>query len=140
MKKWLTIMLILTPALVAAKQIYKWTDEDGVVHFSSKPVDETQTHDLVPLPTVPALNSGTTKKKAEAASRSVTKDTEFVSEEREPTQEEIDYCNKLNDNIRALMITPRVKIERDNGEYEVLDNEGRKKEIEQLKALKNDFC
>lgn len=41
--KWVTgfLLAVMLVAPVAAAEIYKWVDEDGVTHFSQKPPDES---------------------------------------------------------------------------------------------------
>ncbi|OED42650.1 hypothetical protein ACH42_12005 [Endozoicomonas sp. (ex Bugula neritina AB1)] len=138
MKRLLMIMLVLMPLAGITDQFYRWTDEKGVVHFSSKPLDETQDHELIPLPDVPALTPGVQHSKS---TKEETEDAPQMSADApQPTQEDIEYCNTLTTNINTLKNSPRVRIKREDGTFEILGDEARKAEITRLKKLQNDFC
>ena len=119
MKQLLVIMLILMPLAGMADQIYRWTDEKGVVHFSSKPLDKSQDHELMPLPDAPTPTPGT-RKTAFVESKTDDPQPQQTPERSssQPTQEEIEYCKKLTANINTLNNSSRVRIKRDNGEFE----------------------
>ncbi|MDJ0806177.1 MAG: DUF4124 domain-containing protein [Gammaproteobacteria bacterium] len=40
MKSSISILLLMFSGLLAAAEVYKWTDEQGRVHFSDRPLDE----------------------------------------------------------------------------------------------------
>ena len=45
----LLVLLLLAPALVAAKEpVYKWVDENGVIHYTDKPPSENATPAKLP--------------------------------------------------------------------------------------------
>ena len=46
MQKRLSLLLLLLCACTASAQVYKWVDEDGVVHYSDQPVPGAERIDL----------------------------------------------------------------------------------------------
>ena len=141
MKRLLMIMLILMPLVGISDQIYRYTDEKGIVHFSDKPINEGQDHELIPLPDAPTPTPMQGKAKSESAESSTTEEkTEKTAENNQPTQEEIEYCKTLAVNMNTLENTPRVRIKKANGEFEILGEESKKAEIERLKMLMKEFC
>ncbi|USE36308.1 hypothetical protein [Endozoicomonas sp. SCSIO W0465] len=65
---------------------------------------------------------------------------ESIEEPRPKTEEERAYCNSLKGNIAMLKSSPRLRIKNKNGEYEILDDAGRQKEMARINKLLNEFC
>ena len=133
------ILLVLMPLAGTSDQIYRWTDEKGVVHFSSKPIDESLDHELMPIPDAPTPTPGSQRQETDDAKEAEQKAPRTV-ETSGPTQEEIEYCKKLTTNINTLKNSPRVRIKKANGEFEILGDEGKKAEMDRLNKLMKEFC
>ena len=153
MKRLLIILLALMPLVGISDQIYRWTDEKGVVHFSSKPLDESLGHDLIPLPdsptptpgaqiSVPDENNTDDQQPVESSLQSSSQSPSQSSSQSSSqlSKEEIEYCKKLKINIETLKNSHRVRIQKANGEFEALGDKGKKTEMDRLKKLMKEFC
>ena len=126
------IVLVLAPAFagpLAAKQIYKWTDEDGNVHYSDLPVAGA---DIVPVqsrPTSSAIvenemravtdyETGRTERQEAAASQA-----EVAAEEQAAENARQANCTKYTE--RQVQFTENRRIYRmdENGERIYYDEE-----------------
>jgi len=47
------VLLVASSALVAQQKVYKWVDEDGVLHLSAKPPPESVQAEMLVLPASP---------------------------------------------------------------------------------------
>ena len=66
----LLVLLSLSALAVSASQLYPWTDENGVVHYSDKPVrGASQQAQPQPANVVPRLNDGVLPSSAAANSK-----------------------------------------------------------------------
>ena len=139
MKRLLMIMLILMPLVGISDPIYRYTDEKGVVHFSDKPVNEGQGHELIPLPNAPTPTPGKTKSEPVEAKTQETQ-AERTAENTQPSQEEVEYCKTLAANMNTLKNNPRVRVKKANGEFEILDDDGKKANMDRLNKLMKEFC
>lgn len=140
MRQLLIMMLVLMPLAGISDQLYRWTDDKGVVHFSSKPLDSDQEHELIPLPDAPTPTPGGLPSEPAEQEKVVEQPPQFAVENAQPTQEDIEYCRQITTNMKTLKNSPRVRIKRENGEYEILGDDARQAEIDRLAKLLKDFC
>lgn len=87
--------------LIGAQKVYKWTDENGQVHFDASPPPGTKTEELrirseasTPPPADPAAAAATT-----ASSEDGTPKPEMTPEAKEKLTK---YCTELRANIALL--------------------------------------
>ena len=136
MKKIGILLLILLPGLVISDQIYRWTDENGVVHFSHKPTREATDHEKIDKPDIShseqASQEATTDKKETVP--------EPVLEADNMTPERMAYCDKLRQNLNTMKSSPRIRIKREDGEFEILNDKARQAEQDRLKKLLKESC
>lgn len=69
---------------LSAAQVYKWVDEDGVVHFSDQPRPGAEEIELAPAPSIPAAPPARTPPQAAGA-----EDEEAVEAEDDPGYESL---------------------------------------------------
>lgn len=134
MKKIGILLLILLPGLVISDQIYRWTDEKGTVHFSHKPTHEVSDHEMVKKPDFPEPVSSETKDQDEETQPEPVLEADVMTPELE------EYCNRLRQNLNTMKSSPRIRIKRDNGEFEILDDEARQAEQARLEKLLKESC
>lgn len=154
MKKTLVLLLALMPLslTLAAENIYTWTDERGVVHFSTKPprgnpnaeiMARPGLHDRAGANNVTENQSDEEEVKEEEVKEEGVKEENNESQRLDPevkTPEEIAYCEALANNIKTLQSSPRVRIKRPDGEYEILDKDEHQGEIERIQKLQKELC
>lgn len=144
MKKTLVLLLALMPLslTLAAEDIYTWTDERGVVHFSAKPPRGNLNAEIMAKPDLHDLaraNKVTEDKTEDETAEEDNSGSQSV--EPEPrTPEEVAYCKSLASNLKTLQSSPRVRVKRPDGEYEILGKDERKGEIERIQTLQKEFC
>lgn len=154
--------LVLGLGLVASAQadgIYKWVDEDGVVHFGSQPPKKEQV-EVVKAPKSDRLKQWqqeqnalvAQRKLATAADNSVENTAEAqpqAEEEQQPTQTDTSAaemaaraqrCRSAQARLQELQSRPRVREVDANGNYRVLAEEERQQRIQQTKDVLQNNC
>lgn len=142
-KQLLLLFALLLPITGAAEPIYKWKDAQGVVHFSTTPPKKQANTEVMAKPELQKISDDVSQMTADEDNSNATANkqaTESTEESQQKTKEELAYCNTLQGNMTMLNSSPRVRIKNKDGEYEVLDDTARQKEISRIKKLLNEFC
>ena len=139
MFKRLLLLLVMVPLLGQAAPVYKWVDEKGVVHFSSKPHHEAEDIETLEAAEAPRT-SGSSDKQNTEDNEEASKIVEEVVESNTPTPEQIEYCKILKNNLKTLRSSPRVRMKKDNGEFEILGDEARESEIGRIEKSIKESC
>lgn len=132
-------LLLAMSGTVAAGQIYKWVDAQGVTHFGAQPPSGQSAE---------AISTATPQPKPAAAP--ATSETDNV-----PEQEEIDrkvrqqvaeeeakrreYCTSLRTHLAQLQNNPRIRLE-EAGEIRRLNEEERQARIEEARHKLQENC
>ncbi|WP_299735114.1 DUF4124 domain-containing protein [uncultured Endozoicomonas sp.] len=140
MKQVLFSIALLLPVLTFAESMYKWTDENGVVHFSTTPPVEQMETELLNQQSPQLISNGAPPSPEEAPGSDTEQPTSSPTISLSNEAEKNAYCSSLNGNLVMLKSTPRLKITRANGESEVLDDAGRQKEAARIQGLLDKFC
>ena len=131
-KYWfLTSFFILASNNIEAK-IYKWTDDNGKVHYSDKPFNE-QSKELK----INDKISSKRQKEARAQARAL-----FVHQQKQQIkQKELDKaCYEAKDKLGLLQIQVRVYELDEKGKRKFISDDERKKEIKILKQTISEYC
>jgi hypothetical protein len=121
---------ILLPLLCNA-EVYKWTDENGTIHYSDMKPNEAPSEKLNIKTNNPSQERASPQKSAQALDQQKSKDLEAQAERlKSETQrrEQNSQCENARDNLKTLEENSRIKIN-ENGEIRFLTPE----EIEQKK-------
>lgn len=150
-KQALTLALLLvTAGSVQAGQIYKWTDEDGNVHFSDTPVGEDS--ERVPIqsrPTDASRVDARVRSRAEAAARKAEEEAAGQSAQAAgPTEEELQAraeeraqkCRTYRDRLQQFVQSRRIYREDENGERVYLSEEEMQEAREQVEKQVQEYC
>jgi hypothetical protein len=126
----LTIAALVATGVCAAGEIYKWTDENGNVHYQDRPTGDAN------LERVDIVSRDTDRSVVQArldASREARESAEEAAAEAEPekTREELrmeqlareDKCQSYRDKLDTFLNARRMYRETENGEREYLDDE-----------------
>ena len=118
-------------------EVYKWVDKDGNVHYTDKPPAGGQSIQL-------NVKTGKSKTPAKDLNTQVEELDEQEEVERIRKQQEQDfakaeaekndYCKQLNDNLKTLQTTTRIRVTGDDGELRFMTPEEivkRKKDTQQ---------
>ena len=143
MKQLLFLIALMLSSAAIAEPIYKWKDNKGVVHFSTTPPEQQNNTETIAKPDPQRISNGDsqmTQNKEDSETAVKKQAEEPIEEPQQKTEEELAYCKSLKGNIAMLKSSPRVRIKNKNGEYEILDDSGRQKEIARINKLLNEFC
>lgn len=131
------VLLLLTACLslpVQAEKIYKWIDEKGTAHYSSRPplvnvdteiISTVNEHKEEPEDPPPSAESESTPKNP--------------SETRQ-NPEVLAYCNTLSANLETLDSDDQVRLDKADGSFEILNDEDREREKERIHQQMKQFC
>lgn len=148
MIKWLLpLFLIFFPPWVQAGSVYKWVDEKGVVHFSSKPLNEAEPESIQTLERLqPSVSTNEPERRSETPRVSPLETVEEVQQEGEVIQinsqhnEQTRYCNSLKFNLNALKTSDQVRRRNERGELVVLGDLARQEEIRKIERAIDESC
>ncbi|WP_250464181.1 DUF4124 domain-containing protein [Microbulbifer litoralis] len=156
-------IFISTLALTAqADGIYKWTDENGVVHFGSQPPQEKKNDDVevVRKPKSERYKQWQAEQQALMAEEKAAQEAEQPKsarreeekqdgdtqpeENRQPSRAEMavraQRCRMARDNLQELTTHSRVREIGSDGKMRVLPEEERQQRITQMQRTIRDNC
>ena len=134
-----SLLLGLSSSL-AASQVYKWVDAQGVTHFSAQPPQgqSAQTvNTAIAPPSGHASPAPLDQQTGESKQRSI--DQAVKQQVAEEEAERLRYCTTLRTNLSQLQNNPRVRVE-DKGSMRRLNEEERQARIGETKQKINDTC
>ena len=142
--------LAAAASLVAAEEVYRWVDENGVVHFSAMPprnaeadiVDVGSTPAAAPVDAEPTPEGGDTGDSHAAADQPEMSIAQQRREERAERRFEAERarkereinCTRMQDAVARLEPSPRVIITDEAGNPRRLDDEQRLEALAEAKA------
>jgi len=125
-----TLAALLASGIAVAGEIYKWTDNDGNVHYEDRPTGDTQIErvDVVSKNTDNTIVQARldANRKARDAARQVASEAppKMTKEElRAEQQKRIDECQKYRDQLQAFLRSQRLYKEDEAGERAYLSEE-----------------
>ena len=147
------ICLLLTTSLgMADSEIYKWTDEDGNVHFSDCPPPPSCDAETIRTPVEPAKEDVS---RAQQRLDEMLQEQQVTKAERERAKLEKERkrvlamevavamkraCIRARQNLQVLQVQKPVFYIDEKGEYVYLDEATRQAEIERMKNLVAATC
>lgn len=126
----------------AATTLYKWTDEDGTIHYSERPPTGQTEFEKVssnyapetPAPSQDTQPDGeendTTEPSAAAPTQPEAEDPAVVAER----------CAKARKNLEALTSFARIRVQESNGEFRFLNQDEINQRKMETQALIEDDC
>jgi hypothetical protein len=153
MKTQLLLSSIVALAMTAgsasyADEIYKWTDEDGNVHYEDRPsevyagerlqMSYNRTDSANVQQRVQAQQDSTAARSEARAEREAEKVT--TAENRAAAEENAAKCEKYRAQLKIMLETPRVYREDANGERSYLDDVQKEEARSQAEALIKETC
>lgn len=152
----LTVMIfcLLAAPMALAERVYKWTDENGVVHYGSRPPANAQEVDSVDLKSAPPPPPPSGETSAQSSSAKVdTPPPEAVEvdpavqgtqefDQQIASQVKQENCRRARHNLEVLQVTPRVGQQQEDGsmEYVRLDDEQRAARMAEAQQQIDEFC
>lgn len=141
------IAALLTCGLAVAGEIYKWTDEDGNVHYEDRPIGDTQMERME----VVSRNTDNTivqarvdaNRKARDAARQVASEAppEMSKEELRAEQKaRQEKCQTYRDRLQAFLRSQRLYQEGDDGDRNYLSEEEVMAAREKVEGQIEEYC
>ena len=127
--------LMLTGLLalpIQAASIYKWIDEQGITHYSSKPPILDGNAEVIKVPGEPDEIMDPEEAIINGHPESLDKNS--------PNPEVVQYCQKLFENLKALATDDDVRLEHEDGSFEILGDEGKEREKENVREQLKKYC
>ncbi|MCB1641339.1 MAG: DUF4124 domain-containing protein [Xanthomonadales bacterium] len=119
----LLMMLLLSSPLLAADKVYKWTDENGVVHYDAKPPEQgdSQTVDIRRAPPPPPAT---------------------VEDQTAPTEETLRAaeCTRARAQLQVLLANDVVDVQNADGTRVRLSSEERQSQIDLARQASEQWC
>lgn len=134
-------LLLALSAPVAASQVYKWVDAQGVTHFGAQPPQGQQATSIntAAPPSKPAEPKAAATFDNEADSEQEAIDRKVKQQVATQEAERKKYCESVRTNLAQLENNPRVRIEVD-GDVRRLNEEERQQRIGEAKKAIADNC
>ena len=137
----LGISAMLLAGNAAAKEYYKWSDDNGVTHFTPAPPTDRPSevvNTYAGSSTVydpSAANAATTEAKTEKNQLEKTKE-----EEKKTASQKDEKCKKVAEQIKTLTERGRVEIVDKEGNTRVLTPDEQKQKIQEYKTYIDASC
>jgi hypothetical protein len=145
--KALALLLLLAMAGTASGQIYKWTDEDGNVHFTDKPVaEEAERVAIQSKRTDAAKVQAQVQARADAAAKAA--EEEAAATPQGPTEEELQArleerakkCATYRERLQRFVQSRRIYREDEAGERVYLSEEEMQEAREKVENQVQEYC
>jgi len=138
---------LLLFSLTAHAEIYRWTDKNGKVHFSDKPISEkAETVDIKvkPVSPVPEQTRDERKQKAENFMRAreeerVEADKKIIEKKKLKAERKVN-CKKAKKEYKRISEAGAVYFKNKDGSRDYLEPKRRKKEEALAKAAIEKWC
>ena len=139
------LLAVIAAGTAAAGEIYKWTDEEGNVHFGDRPDgEEPEKVAIQSRPTNPARVQANVQTRADAAAKAA----EAAATPQGPTAEELqaqaearaEKCDTYRARLQKFVTSRRLYREDENGERVYLDEEETQAARERVENQVQDFC
>ncbi len=133
------IGIIGVPSSMAAKNYYKWTDEDGVTHYSAQKPHNTETETISVSTGLPTANS-TDEQQIEAKTTASKPAPALPEKKGEYIQtKDPERCAAATERLKTLTEYARVRVIGEDGEARILSREEKDEKIaEAEKAIQED--
>lgn len=128
------------PFSANAGSVYKWTDEEGVVHYGDIRPDNIETQEMK-VRVGKGTSAPSTKKDNDAENSTTKQDNDSKQEltaEQKKAQEEA--CKTAKQNLEMMNTYARVRVKDKNGEYRYLTPEEKSKKMAQAQKFVDETC
>ncbi|MEO8778462.1 MAG: DUF4124 domain-containing protein [Rhodanobacter sp.] len=140
MRRLLIAVTLLLLAPLATAQVYKWTDAQGIVHYSeAPPAQGTKFSKVTTTGTAEPLSKPAAPANAEDSSASRTASQPAPKALADTPANRKSLCASLQSNLATLQGSGPVVMEKD-GKPNALDAAQRKQQIDTAQAQYNQYC
>lgn len=149
--------MMLASSVACAGQFYKWTDAQGVTHYTEEPppasaTGTTEVKVSTKLPSGSQAPADTTKKPADKAGKGAATATGKKTDGKTPAAGDkpaaddkvpgqyAEKCKTLQANLQAMQDHARVKVADEKGETRVLTDEEKQSQLDETQRSIKAFC
>jgi len=129
---------------IAAQQIYRWVDDQGITHFSAQPPqDKDATRIEAKAPSPGPASAPSSNKNRNNSLHDPEQDAldEKIANELLAQEAEIDkFCKQNRENLAQLRNNPRLRYTDDDGQMHAVTDEIRQQRIVEAEQNIKDFC
>ena len=133
----LSAYLFLTPNVYAAK-FYKWTDDDGNVHYGDKAPEDNKSAETVHVST--QKSSTSTNSSTSSSDDSEKPNLENDNMKEKQSEDLKKYCKDVSNNIKTLEIGGRIQTKSSDGSKKFLDAGEQKSQLDKYKKQYSERC
>lgn len=139
------LLVAAAPGLAFSASVYKWTDENGVVHFGDRQPTGQASEKINVRTGTPAADNDRASPQERLKSLQEEQDKEAASEQEKARQEAIRKqrqaaCEKARKNLETLNTYSRIRIEEEDGEIRYLSPEEIEAQREKHQRLIEENC
>lgn len=126
---------LVTATGVAAGEIYRWTDDEGVVHYTQNPPTDREADRVKgarpPADDPEARNERIDQLREDTATEVYERQygREAKAEAEARTEQLAEQCSRLRQKRTDFMNNPRIRMQTDDGDYRTLTQEERQARI-----------
>jgi len=142
----LGLILLSFHSLSFADTVFKWIDQDGVVHYSQLPSTEFDADTIKTLPS-PEVTPEQSKaivdnliQQQELAAEAEAENKHLKAEENEKNRLKTQYCHNTRADLQQYQNNPRALVRQTDGNIERIDETQRQARILELTNNLNKHC
>ncbi|MET0089636.1 MAG: DUF4124 domain-containing protein [Candidatus Thiodiazotropha sp.] len=136
------IALLIVPGLAVAA-VYQWTDAQGQVHFSDRPVADTAREVPIKTPAAnaaPATGDGAREERTRRMLEVYQEDREKRRQEQQDREKRKRNCILAKDRYQSHSQASGIYSFRKDGQRQYLDEASRQRHMQKLKADVDKWC
>lgn len=133
------LVALTLAAQPAGAEVYKWVDEEGVVHYSQQPPAEGESTVLEPK-TAPPKPQQTTGGAPDEAGGDGEAETAAEAEQQQGAGTIDEFCRQARADIQTLEAGGRVRVEEADGSLRYLGPEEQQQRLQQLQQQVANNC
>lgn len=135
----LLLCALLAAAPAAARTYYKWTDDNGTVHFTAEPPND---RDYETISTSGQVTGSSAAQPVDATppAQETAEDVQMPRQAAPDPELVAARCEQARENLFWLQSKRRIVVENDDGSETFIDAEEQQRMIEENQALIDEWC
>ncbi|MGI1678791.1 MAG: DUF4124 domain-containing protein [Cellvibrionaceae bacterium] len=138
----ITLSCIASTPAIAAKNYYKWTDANGVTHYSAQRPNGTEAETVVIKGgrTTTSSSQGNQPAPKPTGNTDATEPTTVAEKEKTQDLKDPTRCKAAKENVETIKNHARIRVKDDNGEYRYLDEQEKTKRLNNAQQAIKESC
>ena len=145
------VFTMWAPQSAAGEEVYRWVDDNGVVHFGDRPPQQKEA-EVISLPQSPGISSGSSSDPdpvnpadAQVPQPSIAQQArdaraEARREREAKAEATAENCNAARQAVSQLEPSPRVNVTHEDGTVTRMDDDDRLEKLAEAKAFVAEHC